>query len=76
MPQQLRLWLQFVFIEVGQCLGHIFGTFFRLIAVVVPLAGIQGCSRHCRQYNKARAGPGELNSGASTVAVAVAVCLH
>ena len=42
MLQQLQLQLQFVFIEEGQCLGQIFGTFFRQIAVVVPLAGIQG----------------------------------
>ena len=41
------------------------------------LGCIQGCSRHCRQYYKARAGPGELKSSAAVeVAVAVAVCIH
>ena len=76
MQQQLRFRLQFFFIEAGQCLGQIFGTFFRLIAVVVPLAGIQGCSRHFRQCYEARAGPGTLKSSPTTVAVAVEVCLH
>ena len=78
MLQQLRLQLQFVIIEAGQCLGLIFGTNYWLIAVIEPLSGIQGCSSNFGQYNKPRAGPGELKSSAATVAVAVAVavCLH
>ena len=76
MLQQLQLRLQFVFIEAGKGLGQIFGTNFWQIAGKELLECIQGCSRYCRQYYKARAGPGELNSGAATVAVAVAVCLH
>ena len=76
MLQQLRLQLQFFFIEVGQCLGQIFGTNFGQVAVVEPLADIQRCSMHCRQCYEAKAGPGELNSYAATVEVAVAVFLH
>ena len=76
MLQQLRLQLQFFFIEVGQCLGQIFGTNFGQVAVVEPLADIQMCSMHCRQCYEARAGPEELKSSAATVAVAVAVCLN
>ena len=76
MLQQLQLRLQFFFIEAGQCLGQIFGNYFGQFLGIEPLGCIQGCSRHCRQCYEARAGPGELNSGASTVAVAVAVCLH
>ena len=75
MLQQLQLRLQFFFIEAGQCLGQIFGTNFGQIAVVEPLAGIQGCSRHYRQCYEARAGPGELNSYAAKVAAAVAVAV-
>ena len=78
MLKQLQLWLQlqlqFFFLEAGHCLGQIFGTNFGQIPVVEPLAGIQGCSRLCRQCYEARAGPGELKSSAATVAVAV--CLH
>ena len=76
MLQQLRLRLRFFFIEEGQCLGQIFGTNFGQIAVIEPLAGIHGCSRHCRQCYEARAGPGKLKSSAATAAVEVAVCLH
>ena len=64
------------YIETGQCLGQIFGTNSGQIAVVEPLAGIQGCPRHCRQCYEARAGPGELKSSPATVAFAVAVSLH
>ena len=76
MPQQLRLRWQFVFIEAGQCLGRIFGTYFGQIAGIEPLGCIQECSRHCSQYYKARVEPGELNSGAAIVAVALTVRLQ
>ena len=55
---------------------QIFGTNFGQIAGKEPLAGIQGCSRHCWQCYEARAGPEELKSNAATVAVAVAFNLH
>ena len=76
MLHQLRLQLQFVFIDAGKGLGQIFGTNFGQIVGKEQLGCIQGCSRHYRQYYKARAEPGELKSRAATVAVAVAVCLH
>ena len=69
MLQVLWLRLQFVFIEAGKGLGQIFGTNFGQIAGKEQLGCIQGCSRHCRQYYKARAEPGELQSSAATVAV-------
>ena len=61
-PQQL--WLQFVFIEAGQCLGQIFCTNFGQNAGIEPLGCTQGSSKHCRQCYQVSGGPGELKSGA------------
>ena len=69
MLQQLWLRLQLFVIEAGHCLGQIFGTNFGQIVVVEPLAGIQGCSRYCRQCYEARAGPGELKSSPGQVII-------